>query len=96
MKSIQTIVISEIGLHARPASLLVKCANQFQSRIEIRKTHNSGSIVNAKSILHVLTLGVNKGDEIELIIEGDDEERAAETLKRLIDADFSDVDNPLR
>ena len=63
-------------------------SNQFQSRIEIRKTHNSGSIVNAKRILMFLLLGVNKGDEIELIIEGDDEERAAETLRRLIDAIF--------
>jgi len=44
--------------------------------------------VNAKSILKVLTLGVGKGDAVEITVEGEDEEQAAVTLKDLIDADF--------
>jgi len=46
--------------------------------------------------LHVLTLGVNKGDEIELIIGGEDVENGTETLKRFLGADFLDIENTLR
>lgn len=85
---LQMVIQSEVGLHARPASLLVQCANRFKSRIEIRKISTESNTVNAKSILSVLTLGVNKGEEIELMFDGDDEEEAATMLKRLIDTDF--------
>jgi phosphocarrier protein HPr len=84
------MVISEVGLHARPASILVQRANQFHSQVSIQKTGEGSITVNAKSIIHVLTLGVNKGDEIELIIDGEDENAAAEMLKSLLDSDFSE------
>jgi len=89
MVTVQTIVQNEVGLHARPAAVFVQCANQFRSRITIRNTSNSSCLpVNAKSILKVLTLGVGKGDAVEITVEGEDEEQAAVTLKDLIDADF--------
>jgi phosphotransferase system HPr (HPr) family protein len=45
--------------------------------------------VDAKSILSVLTLGVEKDHEIELKVEGADEERALESLRELIETDFA-------
>jgi phosphocarrier protein len=89
MVSVQVVVISEVGLHARPASLLVRSANGFRASIQIRKTDQPGSQANAKSILEVLALGVNRGDKIELICTGEDELQAAAMLKQLIDTDFA-------
>jgi phosphocarrier protein len=82
-------VRNEVGLHARPASVFVQCAGKFRSRITIRNL-KSGGAVNAKSILHVLTLGVGQGDEVELIIDGEDEANAAATLQQLFVSDFAD------
>jgi phosphocarrier protein HPr len=89
MVTVRVVVISDVGLHARPASLLVKNASTFQSSIQLRKTSEPESPANAKSILEVLALGVNKGDEVELICEGPDERQAAAMLKQLIDTDFA-------
>lgn len=89
MISVRAVVISEVGLHARPASLLVKNAHGFQSSVKIRKTAEPDTVVSAKSILEVIALGVNKGDEVELICEGPDERQAAAMLKQLIDTDFA-------
>ncbi len=89
MVTVRVVVISDVGLHARPASLLVKNANGFESRIQIRKTSEPDVQASAKSILEVLALGVNKGDEVELTCEGPDERQAAAMLKQLIDTDFA-------
>ncbi|MGE5263620.1 MAG: HPr family phosphocarrier protein [Acidobacteriota bacterium] len=83
-------VRNEVGLHARPAALFVQSANKFRSRITIRNVKR-GAAVNAKSILHVLTLGVGQGDEVEIAVEGEDEAAAAETLRHLLVSDFADA-----
>ncbi len=89
MVTVRVVVISDVGLHARPATLLVKNASTFRCRIDLRKTAEPDVTVNAKSILEVLALGVNKGDEVELTCEGPDERQAAAMLKQLIDTDFA-------
>jgi phosphotransferase system HPr (HPr) family protein len=73
------------GLHAKPASLFVQNANKFNSDIYISK---GSTRVNAKSIMGVMILAVQKGDEILLEITGDDEEAAMEKLIELIDNKF--------
>lgn len=89
MVTVRVVVISDVGLHGRPASLLVKNALTFQARIQLRKTGEPEMLADGKSILEVLALGVNKGDEVELICEGADERQAAAMLKQLIDTDFA-------
>lgn len=74
-------VINETGIHARPADLLVKQCMKFKSKIEIVK---DSKIANAKSILNILTLSLNKGVEITLRIDGEDEKVAMETLVEFI------------
>ena len=88
MSAIQrTVVISNPqGLHARPAELFARLALQFDSTIEvIRDNHR----VDAKSILHVLTLGAAQGTELTLQAEGTDAESALEALVRLVESDFA-------
>ena len=81
MQKEKLILKNETGLHARPASIFVDKAGQFTSDIKIA---SKGKEVNAKSIMSVMSLGIDGGDEILLKIEGDDEEKASKSLKKLI------------
>ncbi|WP_373482731.1 HPr family phosphocarrier protein [Acetobacterium sp.] len=82
-------VNNKAGLHAKPASLFVQRANDFKSEIYIKK---EATRVNAKSIMGVMILAVQKGDEIQIEATGDDEKRAVEQLKQLIENRFDFVD----
>ncbi len=81
------IIQNKVGLHARPASLLVQIANKFKSNIMIEK---DGNKVNAKSILGILSLGAEKGAHITIEIEGEDEEAAMQALTQLIESNFGE------
>lgn len=85
----RVIVDNKAGLHAKPASLFVQRANDFKSEIYIKK---ESTRVNAKSIMGVMILAVQKGDEIEIEASGDDEKRAMEQLKLLIENKFDFAD----
>ncbi|MBC3805169.1 HPr family phosphocarrier protein [Acetobacterium fimetarium] len=85
----KVIVANKAGLHAKPASLFVQRANDFKSEIYIKK---ESTRVNAKSIMGVMILAVQKGDEIQIEATGDDEKRAVEQLKLLIENKFDFVD----
>ncbi|KAB3524831.1 HPr family phosphocarrier protein [Alkaliphilus serpentinus] len=83
----KVIVKNEIGLHARPASLLVKAATSYKSDVYIIK---DGNEYNGKSIMNILSLGAQKGDELLLKIDGPDEEQAIEALVRLIEVELKE------
>ncbi|MBS4534329.1 HPr family phosphocarrier protein [Clostridium sp. D2Q-14] len=79
----KTIIVSnESGLHARPAGLLVSKAKNYASDIQIKY---QDKIVNAKSIMNLLSLGLSKGSEITIITKGDDEEKALNELVDLLE-----------
>ena len=69
------------GIHARPASDLVALAKQFQSDIRI---DNGQKLLNAKSILSILSGGLKQNVEISVIAEGSDEEQAGASIVELI------------
>lgn len=81
MKRDKVIIKNETGLHARPASKFVKKAGEFKSEITLLKDDKS---VNAKSIMAVMGLGAEQGTEIIIEIEGEDEKKAMEELKKMI------------
>ncbi|AJD29770.1 HPr family phosphocarrier protein [Clostridium sporogenes] len=74
-------VNSSTGLHARPATLLVKKASSFKSDLSIEF---NGKKANIKSLIGVLSLGVTSGAKIKLIASGDDETLAIEEITKLI------------
>ncbi|MFW6389693.1 MAG: HPr family phosphocarrier protein [Halanaerobiales bacterium] len=78
-------VINKTGLHARSASKLVKKANQYKSNIFLSF---AGREADTKSILGVMSLGVEQGDNIVLKIDGEDETRAARDLKNFFKYDI--------
>ena len=84
----KTIVVqNQVGLHARPATFFIQKSNEFKSSIWIEKEERK---VNAKSLLGVLSLGITKGTQIEIIADGVDEEEAVAALETLIESNFND------
>lgn len=71
-------VTADTGIHARPATLLVQTASKFQSEIEL--IYNDKA-VNLKSIMGVMSLGVSKGSDVTITVEGDDEDEAMAAIK---------------
>ena len=82
MVSKEVIVNNGTGLHARPATLLVKKASSFKSDVSIEF---NGKKANVKSLIGVLSLGVTKGANITVTANGDDETLAAEEIAKLIE-----------
>jgi phosphotransferase system HPr (HPr) family protein len=89
MQKLELVVPNEVGLHARPAAVFVQTANKYVSSIKVRNLTNGRDFVDGKSILGLLLLGVGKNHTIEIDIEGSDEVQAAQTLKEMIESDFS-------
>jgi phosphocarrier protein len=89
MQAEHLTVVNEVGLHARPAALFVHAASSFQASIQVRNATTSSDWVDGKSILGVLVLGVEKGHEIDVQIEGPDEEEAGQALRSLVLSDFA-------
>ena len=81
------VITNKVGLHARPARLLVQTAAQFQARISVQCGEKTA---NAKSILGVLKLGAALGDTLVLHAEGEDAEQAVETLTSLARRKFDE------
>ena len=85
---IETITITnKLGIHARPAALLVQKASEYTSKIELE---NDEIKVNGKSIMGVMMLAAAYGSEITIIADGDDAETAVAGLKALIDSKFDE------
>ncbi len=72
------------GLHARPAARFVRTASRFASDIEVENLTRRTHPVDAKSILSILTLGVEKDHQIRITAEGDDAAEALDALRRLV------------
>ena len=77
------------GIHARPASLIVKEATRFESEFHV---HMYGYRINGKSILGLLTLAAEEGAELELELDGPDEEEAMERIATLFNNGFKMTD----
>lgn len=76
------IVEKKHGLHARPATIFVQLANKFNSSIKVEK---DGEIIDGKSIIAILSLGVNKGMKVRLVVEGDDSQEALANLGKFLE-----------
>lgn len=83
MQSKEVIVMNSTGLHARPATLLVKKASSFKSDIFIEF---NGKTANIKSLIGVLSLGVGKDSKIKIITSGNDEKLALDEITKLIES----------
>ena len=85
MKKFEYVIKDEVGIHARPAGMLVKEAKKFQSHIVIGK---DGKTAEATKLLAVMGLGVKSGQTIEVEISGEDEKEAYEAIKDFFEANL--------
>ena len=76
---------ARVGLHARPAALVAKAASA--QSIPIRIGRPGGASVDARSVLSLLALGAEHGDEVVLTAEGDDADTALDALADVITSD---------
>lgn len=81
MKEIKYVVTDPLGIHARPAGLIVKMAAGFQSAITI---DNGTKKADAKRIMAVMSMGIKQGQEITVTVEGEDEEAAAAAVETFL------------
>lgn len=75
------VVNDEMGLHARPAGFLVKEAAKCTSKVTVRKGEKSG---DAKRIFNLMGLSIKSGEEVEIIVEGENEQEEAAALQAFV------------
>lgn len=90
MSEAKFVVSHPAGLHARPASVFVKTCNSFPCEIKVKNLTTNSALVNAKSVLAVLTLGVDSGHEILVSANGDKENDVLIAIKELIATNFGE------
>lgn len=78
MKKFEYVIQDEVGIHARPAGMLVKEAKKYESKIVICK---DGKRAEATKLMAVMGLGVKYQNTVEVEVEGPDEDTAFEALK---------------
>jgi phosphocarrier protein HPr len=78
---------NQAGLHARPAAMFAQKASSFKSNIVIFK---DGKNANAKSIISIMGLGVKKGDNFLVKIDGPDAAEAGAALKKIVAEKFGE------
>ncbi len=78
MKTFEYVIKDKLGIHARPAVMVVNAAKGFQSKVMIEK---NGKSVDATRVMAVMGLAVKQGETVTVRVEGEDEERAAEAMQ---------------
>ena len=85
MKEIKYVITDPLGMHARPAGMLVKAAAPYASKITV--TAPTGT-ADARRLMALMRLAAKQGMELTVTIEGDDEEKAAVELKAFLEANL--------
>ena len=85
MSKFSYVVTDEVGIHGRPAGVLVKKCSEYKSNITISC---KGKTADAKRIMGVMSLGAKKGDTVEVSIDGADEAEAKTVLEAFFKENF--------
>jgi phosphocarrier protein HPr len=80
-------VKNRAGIHARPAAIIAQAANKFTSEISLER---EDTVVNAKSIMGVITMAAGYNTTLTLKTEGPDEKEAAEAIEALFESKFEE------
>lgn len=81
MKEFKYVITDEMGIHARPAGLLVKAVKGCGSTVKITKGERT---VDCKGVMGVMSLGAKKDDEVTLTFDGADEDAAYEAISKFM------------
>ncbi len=81
MKTFAYVITDPVGIHARPAGILVKEAKQFKSTVTFIKGDKSAK---ATSLMKLMGMGIVQGDEVTVTVEGEDEEACAAAVEKFM------------
>ena len=81
MREFTYTVVDPVGMHARPAGLLAKKASQYKSKITVIKDTKRA---DTRRLMMLMALGIKCGDKITVLVEGADEEEAAENIEKYL------------
>lgn len=81
MQELKFIITDELGIHARPAGMLVKEAGKFQADIKVIKGEKSA---DAKRLFGIMGLAAKKGEELTITAEGADEAEAITAMEAFL------------
>ena len=87
MKTAAIMIVNKLGMHARASAKFVTLAAQFKSDVTLGR---NGQHANGKSIMGIMMLAAGKGTQVDLTVNGDDEEQAMQALLGLIDNRFGE------
>jgi len=85
MKEIRYVLKDELGLHARPAGLLVKSLANWQSEVNVV---TPAKTVNARRLMAVMSLALKQGQELVMTFSGPDEDAAADAALEFLKANL--------
>ncbi len=83
MKSFEFTVRDELGIHARPAGMLVKASKEYDSKITITKGEKT---VEATKLMAIMSMGIKQGETVTIAVEGGDEEATFAGMKAFFEA----------
>jgi phosphocarrier protein HPr len=84
------IVSNKMGLHARPAMQFVDLANQFSSRVTVRRGGAEPAEADGKSVMQMLVLEAVEGTPLQIEAEGEDAAAAVTKLAQLFESKFGE------
>ena len=87
MKEKKFTIENKLGIHARPASDIIKIVSKYNSEVTLS---TSNSKANAKSLLKIITLGARQGTELTVSVDGEDEDEVLDCLSKLIESNFNE------
>lgn len=79
MKTFQYIITDELGIHARPAGLLVKEAKKYTSKLTLQAGEKTAE---ATKLMAIMSMGIKKGTEVTISAEGEDEDIASAGMQK--------------
>ena len=85
MKSFEYTITDPVGIHARPAGILVKEIKKYASAVTVNKGEKS---VNALKLMALMGMGIKQGDTVTVNVEGPDEETAAAEIEAFFKANL--------
>jgi phosphocarrier protein HPr len=87
MKTASTQIVNKLGMHARASAKFVSLAAHFKSDVTLGR---NGQHANGKSIMGIMMLAAGKGTQVELTVDGEDEDQALVELLELINNRFGE------
>ena len=84
----ELVVQNKLGIHARPAAMIVRITNKFKSEVFVEKDEEQ---VNGKSIMGLMMLAAGKGSKVKFLVTGEDAPQMLAELEQLFARKFDEA-----